>query len=32
MATIVRARLDEIDEAVADALAREPDQRSLKLR
>ena len=32
MATIVRARLDEIDQAVADALAREPDQRSLKLR
>jgi hypothetical protein len=32
MAAIVRARLEEIDEAVADALAREPDQRSLKLR
>jgi hypothetical protein len=32
MAATVRARLDEIDAAVAEALAREPDQRSLKLR
>ena len=32
MAATVRMRLDEIDAAVAEALAREPDQRSLKLR
>jgi hypothetical protein len=32
MAAGVRARLDEIDDAVAEALAREPDQRSLNLR
>jgi hypothetical protein len=31
MAAIVRARLDEIDQAVAEALAREPEQRSLNL-
>ena len=32
MAAGVRARLDEIDDAVAVALAHEPDQRSLNLR
>ena len=32
MAAGVRARLDEIDDAVAEALAREPEQRSLNLR
>jgi hypothetical protein len=31
MAAIVRARLDEIDQAVTEALAREPEQRSLNL-
>ena len=32
MAAGVRARLEEIDDAVAEALAREPDQRTLNLR
>jgi hypothetical protein len=32
MAAAVRARLAEIDEAIAEALAREPEQRSLSLR
>lgn len=32
MAAGVRARLDEIDDAVAEALAREPEQRTLNLR
>ncbi|HEX3316653.1 MAG TPA: hypothetical protein VHR88_01435 [Solirubrobacteraceae bacterium] len=32
MAAAVRARLGEIDEAIAEALAREPEQRSLNLR
>ena len=32
MAAGVRARLDEIDDAVAEALAHEPEQRSLNLR
>ena len=32
MAAGVRARLDEIDDAMAEALAHEPDQRSLNLR
>jgi len=32
MAEGVRARLGEIDDAVAEALAREPEQRSLNLR
>lgn len=32
MAAGVRARLEEIDDAVAEALAREPEQRSLNLR
>jgi hypothetical protein len=32
MAVLVRSRLEEIDDAVAEALAREPEQRTLDLR